>query len=43
MERVAPSALNYDNILPLAIESRSNRREFTPTNGATFGCHTHQN
>ena len=36
MERVAPSALNYDNILPLAIESRSNRREFTPTNGATF-------
>ena len=36
MERVAPSALNYDNILPLAIESRSNRREFRPTNGATF-------
>ena len=36
MERVAPSALNYDNILPLAIESRSNRREFRPNNGATF-------
>ena len=36
MERVAPPALNYDNILPLAIESRSNRRSFVPTNGATF-------
>ena len=36
MERVAPSSLNYDNILPLAIESRSNRREFRPNNGATF-------
>ena len=36
MERVAPAALNYDNILPLAIESRSNRREFRPNNGATF-------
>jgi hypothetical protein len=36
MERVAPPALNYDNILPLAIESRSNRRSFVPTNGAEF-------
>lgn len=36
MERVAPSALNYDNILPLAIESRSNRRAFVPTNGSLF-------
>ena len=36
MERVAPPALNYDNILPLAIESRSNRRSFVPTNGAVF-------
>ena len=36
MERVAPPQLNYDNILPLAIESRSNRRSFVPTNGATF-------
>ena len=36
MERVAPSSLNYDNILPLAIESRANRREFRPNNGATF-------
>ena len=36
MERVAPPALNYDNILPLAIESRSNRRTFVPTNGSSF-------
>ena len=36
MERVAPPALNYDNILPMAIESRSNRRSFVPTNGADF-------
>ena len=40
MERVAPSALNYDNILPLAIESRSNRREFRPNNGASFSNNT---
>ena len=37
MERVHPPALNYDNILPLAVESRSNRRSFPPTNGDTFG------
>jgi hypothetical protein len=36
MERVAPRQVNYDNILPLAIESRSNRREFLPVNGQTF-------
>ena len=36
MERVAPPQVNYDNILPLAIESRSNRREFLPVNGQTF-------
>ena len=36
MERVTPQSLNYDNILPLAIESRSNRREFRPVNGQTF-------
>ena len=36
MERVAPSQVNYDNVLPLAIESRSNRREFLPVNGQTF-------
>tara|TARA_R110001599_G_scaffold13713_3_gene61281 strand:+ start:3949 stop:5487 length:1539 start_codon:yes stop_codon:yes gene_type:complete len=37
MERVAPPQVNYDNVLPLAIESRSNRREFLPVNGQTFG------
>ena len=36
MNRVAPRQVNYDNILPLAIESRSNRREFLPVNGQTF-------
>lgn len=36
MERVAPPSLNYDDVLPLAIESRSNRRTFTPVNGDTF-------
>ena len=36
MERVAPRQVNYDNILPLAIESRSNRREFLPVNGQSF-------
>lgn len=35
--RVVPPQLNYDDILPLAIESRSNRREFLPVNGAVFG------
>ena len=34
--RVTPPQLNYDNILPLAIESRSNRREFLPVNGQSF-------
>ena len=34
--RVAPPQVNYDNVLPLAIESRSNRREFLPVNGQSF-------
>jgi hypothetical protein len=34
--RVAPPQVNYDNVLPLAIESRSNRREFLPVNGQFF-------
>ena len=34
--RVAPPQVNYDNILPMAIESRSNRREFLPVNGQSF-------
>ena len=36
MERIAPPSLNYDNVLPLAIESRSNRRTFVPVNGSSF-------
>lgn len=39
-ERVTPPQLNYDNILPLAIESRSNRREFLPVNGQSFSNST---
>lgn len=35
-ERVAPPQVNYDNVLPLAVESRSNRREFHPINGQRF-------
>lgn len=40
MNRVAPRQVNYDNILPLAIESRSNRREFLPVNGQSFSNST---
>ena len=36
MDRVAPPSLNYDDVLPLAIESRSNRRTFAPVNGSVF-------
>lgn len=39
-ERVAPPQVNYDNVLPLAIESRSNRREFLPVNGQSFSNST---
>lgn len=35
-ERVSPPQVNYDNVLPLAVESRSNRREFHPVNGTRF-------
>jgi hypothetical protein len=35
-ERVSPPQVNYDNVLPLAVESRSNRREFLPVNGQSF-------
>ncbi len=38
--RVAPPQVNYDNVLPLAIESRSNRREFLPVNGQAFSNST---
>eukprot|EP01050_Picozoa_sp_SAG11_P016460 SAG11_NODE_2250_length_3633_cov_129.866440_2_plen_488_part_00 len=34
---VAPNQLNYSDILPIAIESRSQKRTFNPTNGEIFG------
>ena len=36
MERVLPSSVDYSKILPLAVESRSRRRSFFPTNGQQF-------
>jgi hypothetical protein len=39
-ERVHPPQVNYDNVLPLAVESRSNRREFHPVNGQSFSNST---
>lgn len=36
MERVLPSNVDYTKILPLAVESRSRRRAFFPTNGQSF-------
>ena len=36
MERVAPRNLNYDDVLPLAISSRAQRRQFASTNGSEF-------
>ena len=36
MERVLPSNVDYTKILPLAVESRSRRRTFFPTNGPNF-------
>lgn len=33
---VVPKQLNYNDVLPVAIESRSNKRTFEPTNGAVF-------
>ena len=36
MERVLPSNVDYTKILPLAVESRSRRRTFFPTNGQRF-------
>ena len=37
MERVAPSQINYDDQLPIAISSKSSRREFFPEGGSTYG------
>jgi hypothetical protein len=36
MDRVLPSNVDYTKILPLAVESRSHRRAFFPTNGQQF-------
>ena len=33
---VVPKQLNYSDVLPVAIESRSNKRTFIPTNGTDF-------
>ena len=37
MERVAPSQINYDDQLPIAISSKSQRREFFPEGGSEYG------
>ena len=34
---VAPNQLNYSDVLPIAIESKSQKRTFNPTNGVKFG------
>ena len=36
MERVLPKTIDYTDVLPLAVESKSRRRTFFPSNGATF-------
>ncbi len=37
MQRAIPQQLNYDSVLPLAVESRSQIREFYPEGGSTYG------
>ena len=37
MERVAPRQVAYENQLPLAIESKSQRRKFFPEGATTYG------
>eukprot|EP01051_Picozoa_sp_SAG22_P032298 SAG22_NODE_13550_length_402_cov_2.990099_1_plen_114_part_10 len=39
---VVPKQLNYADVLPVAIESRSNKRTFEPTNGNTFAYNQNQ-
>eukprot|EP01043_Picozoa_sp_COSAG02_P127315 COSAG02_NODE_64668_length_260_cov_0.590062_1_plen_73_part_10 len=34
--RVLPKTLDYTDVLPLAVESRSRRRTFFPINGQSF-------
>ena len=36
MERVLPKTIDYTDVLPLAVESKSRRRTFFPTNGQQF-------
>ena len=36
VERKAPQTVNYRDVLPLAIPSSSNRRQFLPVNGSAF-------
>jgi|TARA_Y100000296_G_scaffold24603_1_gene29026 hypothetical protein len=36
VERVLPKTLDYTDVLPLAVESKSRRRTFFPNNGAEF-------
>ena len=40
MERVLPKTIDYTDVLPLAVESKSCRRTFFPTNGQTFQDNT---
>ena len=40
MERVLPKTIDYTDVLPLAVESKSRRRTFFPTNGQTFRDNT---
>ena len=40
MERVLPKTIDYTDVLPLAVESKSRRRTFFPTNGQTFQDNT---
>ena len=40
MERVLPKTIDYQDVLPLAVESKSRRRTFFPTNGQTFQDNT---
>lgn len=37
MQAQAPRQLNYEDVLPVAIESSSQRREFYPEGGSTYG------
>lgn len=40
MERVLPKTIDYTDVLPLAVESKSRRRTFFPNNGQTFQDNT---